>query len=313
MYTAKPKVEAKCKCNCWKKTSELVQIQTETNPVIVKLEYLGGPTASIKDRVVDPMIDQAIASGELRDGGTVVEATSGSTGIAAAVSCKRRGLRFVTVLPVGVSQEKVRLIKLLGGEVNLVESGGIAAAREKAALLAVENGWWCMNQFLNPNHWKSHHATAAELVEQLGDVSKAFTLCIGVGTGATLTGIYDYCVSHGIAIRPIVARLKPNATRLKDFGFAPVGFDNLYERRKADDPKFRNLVQEVEIDESEAEKAFTQLLTSGYPIGPASAVNFAAANRVALSSDDNDPVVTIFTDRMERYLADILADRNAIN
>jgi cysteine synthase A len=287
--------------------SELVQIQTDSNPVIAKLEFVGGRTASIKDRVVDYMIDQAIDSGELSERGTVVEATSGSTGIAAAVSCKRRGLNFVTVLPASVSSEKVHIIKLLGGKAILVESGGIAAAQEKAAQLAAENGWFCMNQFGNPNHWKAHHVTAAELVHQLGVQSNRFTLCIGVGTGATLTGIYDYCVNHEIDLRPVVARLNPNAKRLKDFGFAPVGFDNLYEQRKTYDPKFRDLVEEIEVDESDAESAFDRLLSSGYPIGPASAVNFAVASQLAARSDLHGPVVTIFTDRMERYLSNILS------
>jgi cysteine synthase A len=299
--------ESKCVGVCRGAMSELVQIQTDSNPVIAKLEFVGGRTASIKDRVVDYMIDKAIDSGELSEKGTVVEATSGSTGIAAAVSCKRRGLSFVTVLPASVSREKVHIIKLLGGEAILVESGGIAAAQEKAAKLALENGWFCMNQFGNPNHWKAHHVTAAELVHQLGVQSNRFTLCIGVGTGATLTGIYDYCVNHEIDLRPVVARLNANATRLKDFGFAPVGLDNLYERRRAHDPRFRNLVEEIEVDESEAESAFDRLLSSGYPIGPASAVNFAVASQLAASSDSHGPVVTIFTDRMERYLANILS------
>ncbi len=307
MSTLTCKHETKHGIECRNAMTELVQLQTDSNPVFAKLEFVGGRTASIKDRVVDYMIDRAIDSGELSQGGTVVEATSGSTGIAAAVSCQRRGLSFVTVLPASVPQEKVHIIKLLGGKVILVESGGITAAQTKAAQLASENGWFCMNQFRNPNHWKAHHTTAAELVHQLGFHSDRFTLCVGVGTGATLTGIYDYCVSHGIDVRPVAARLNPNAKRIKDFGFAPVGLDNLYERRKVQDPKFRSAVEEIQVDEPEAEAAFVRLLSSGYPVGPASAVNFAAASRLAASWDSHGPVVTIFTDRMERYLSNILS------
>jgi cysteine synthase A len=286
----------------------IARIPVGATTILAKLEYLHGTTASIKDRVVKPMIDSALKSGAIATGGTVVDATSGSTGIAAAVECSRRGLSFVTVVPDTVPPEKLRLIELMGGRiVKVAASSGMMAARRAAQTMAESNrGWWHMNQFANGEHINAHHATAAEIVAQVGKAADSMSFCAGVGTGATLTGIYDYCSLQHIDIQPVVARVDPGAERFKDFGFTPVGFDNLFEQRCLHDSMFRNRVKEVTVSESEAEAALRFLWRHGFPVGPASAVNFAAAYQTSLCSFGDATTVTIFTDRVERYIGTTL-------
>lgn len=281
----------------------LIQISVGAERVLAKQEYLLGKTASVKDRVVGFMIDAAIQRGELQAGGKVVEASSGSTAIAAAAECSSRGLRFFAVVPASVPVEKIRLIELLGGQVRTVApEGGIAAASDKANEIAEDEGAWLMNQFQNTDHRLAHHATALELVRQLGDAQRPIALCTGVGTGATLTGIYECLTNRGAEVLPVVARVDARTPMFQDIGFVSAGFDNLLAQLSKDDDSFRRSVREITVPESNASEILQKLWKSGLLVGPASAVNCAVAGLVARELGPSYDVVTVFTDRVERYL-----------
>ena len=156
-------------------------------PIWCKLEFLN-PSGSIKDRVVTFIVLKALRRGEVHPGSHVVEASSGSTSIALAMLCGRLGLRFVAVMPENVGRERVQMIRALGGDVELVPSGGLEECQRVAEALAAELGAFLPRQFENHDNANAHRlATAREILEQVpGGVVDA--VVAGVGTGGTLVG-----------------------------------------------------------------------------------------------------------------------------
>ncbi|MBO7736274.1 MAG: cysteine synthase A [Clostridia bacterium] len=160
--------------------------------LFAKLEYLN-PTGSVKDRVAKEMIESAERSGKLQAGGTVIEPTSGNTGIGIAAIAVARGYRAIIVMPETMSIERRNLIKLYGAEVVLTEgSKGMSGAIEKANELqqSLKNAV-VLGQFDNPANPEAHYrTTGVEIYEDLD--GKVDVLVAGVGTGGTLTGTGRY-------------------------------------------------------------------------------------------------------------------------
>jgi cysteine synthase A len=157
--------------------------------LIGKLEA-HNPAGSVKDRIGVSMIDAAEADGEIEPGlTTIVEPTSGNTGIALAFVCAARGYELVLTLPQGLSRERERLVRLYGAEVQLVESlGGMNEAVEEARRIAVERGHcFIPDQFSNPSNPEIHRRTTAEEIWRDTD-GRVDVLVAGVGTGGTITG-----------------------------------------------------------------------------------------------------------------------------
>ncbi|HEY9416948.1 MAG TPA: cystathionine beta-synthase [Pseudonocardia sp.] len=163
--------------------------------VLAKVEYLN-PGGSVKDRIAQRMIDAAEASGELRPGGTIVEPTSGNTGIGLAMIAQRRGYHCVFVCPDKVSEEKRNVLRAYGAEVVVCPT---AVAPEHpdsyyntSDRLAREiDGGWKPNQYANVNNPESHYAgTGPELWEQTG--GKITHFVAGIGTGGTISGTGRY-------------------------------------------------------------------------------------------------------------------------
>jgi cysteine synthase len=155
-----------------------------------KLENLN-PAGSVKDRIALAMIEAAERSGALRPGSTVVEPTSGNTGIGLALVCARRGYRCVLTMPRSMSLERRALLEALGAEVVLTDEalqmeGAIAKAREIAAN---EPGSFSPAQFDNPENPEAHaQTTAREILHSLGDL-RLDAFVAGVGTGGTVSGV----------------------------------------------------------------------------------------------------------------------------
>ncbi|PHR17097.1 MAG: cysteine synthase B, partial [Fluviicola sp.] len=125
----------------------------------VKLEG-NNPGGSVKDRAAFNMISEAIKDGLLKPGGTVVEATSGNTGIAIALIAKRFNIHVVLVMPENSTQERIKTMKAYGAEVVLTDKEkGIEGSRDVAELLEKEKGYFRLNQFENENNWKAHYKT----------------------------------------------------------------------------------------------------------------------------------------------------------
>jgi cysteine synthase A len=157
--------------------------------ICAKLEFFN-PAGSVKDRIGVAMIDALEASGRLAPGGTVVEATSGNTGIGLAFVCASRGYRLVLVMPDSMSVERRRMLALLGGELVLTpaDRGMTGALLEAEAILSATPGAVMPRQFENPANPAVHEATTAE--EIWADTGGALDVFVaGVGTGGTLTGV----------------------------------------------------------------------------------------------------------------------------
>lgn len=279
--------------------------ETGITGIWCKLEFFN-PSGSVKDRIARNILQTAWREGKLNQNTPVIEASSGSTSIALALACSHMGLKFHAVLPAGASHERRWTIEASGGD---IETTSIEAGMDGARALELvkeKNGFYA-DQFNNKNNFLAHEATAREILDDI-PTNNIDALVCGVGTGGTLVGIYKYCVSRHFPIKPYVARLKPGAKILHDIGFTCQNFNCLFKQELEQNQTFKEAVQYIDIDEQTAISWTDELWKRGFPVGPASGVNFAAAVEVAKLQEKGKNIVTIFTDRMERYFSTQLFD-----
>src|SRR5436309_4274609 len=166
----------------------LTRMVPEGVELYAKLEAFN-PGGSVKDRIGVAMIERAEREGRISPGRTtIVEATSGNTGIALAFVCAAKGYRLILTLPQGMSREREGLLRLYGAEVHVTESmGGMTEAVEAAQTLAQSEEFFLPDQFYNPANPESHRRTTGpEILEALDGPVDVFVA--GVGTGGTITG-----------------------------------------------------------------------------------------------------------------------------
>jgi len=170
-----------------------------------KLESFN-PGGSVKDRIGVAMIEAAEREGRIEPGRTtIVEATSGNTGIALAFVCAAKGYELVLMLPQGMSREREGLLRLYGARVEAVESlGGMNEAMDAARAMATHDDVFLPNQFANPANPEVHRVTTApELLDALEGRIDAFVA--GVGTGGTITGVGQVLKAHNPSCRIVAA------------------------------------------------------------------------------------------------------------
>ena len=162
--------------------------------VLAKIEYLN-PGGSVKDRIAERMIEAAEASGELQPGGTIVEPTSGNTGVGLAMVAQRKGYKCVFVCPDKVSEDKRNVLKAYGAEVVVCPT---AVAPEHpdsyynvSDRLASEPGAWKPDQYSNPHNPRSHYETTGPEIWEQTEGRITHFVC-GVGTGGTISGVGRY-------------------------------------------------------------------------------------------------------------------------
>ncbi|WP_027481722.1 cysteine synthase A, partial [Deinococcus pimensis] len=168
--------------------------------VFVKVEGQN-PGGSIKDRTALGMVEDAERRGLLKPGGTIVEPTSGNTGIGLAQVAAARGYRLVLCMPAQMSEERKRTLRAYGAELVLTDpERRMLAAIEEAQRISLETGAWMPNQFANPANPAVHEATTGpELWEQLDGRVDAFVY--GSGTGGTITGVGRFLRRHNPDVR----------------------------------------------------------------------------------------------------------------
>ena len=200
---------------------ELSNIEKELGlnaKILAKLEYFN-PAGSVKDRVAKAIIDDAEASGKLKPGGTIIEPTSGNTGIGLASVAAVRGYRLILVMPDTMSVERRQLIKAYGAELVLSEgSKGMAGSVEKAEELHKEiPGSIIAGQFVNPANPKAHRETTGPEIWQDTD-GNVDIFVAGIGTGGTVTGVGEYLKSKNPAVK--VVAVEPASSPLLSKGTA---------------------------------------------------------------------------------------------
>src|SRR5947209_15622534 len=170
------------------------------------------PGGSVKDRIGVAMIEAAEAEGRSEPGRTtVVEATSGNTGIALAFVCAAKGYKLVLTLPQGMSRERESLLRLYGARVDVTESlGGMTEALEAARALARSEDVFLPDQFSNPANPEAHRRrTGPEIEEALG--GRVDVLVAGVGTGGTITGVGEYLRERNTQLRAVAVEPRGSA------------------------------------------------------------------------------------------------------
>jgi cysteine synthase A len=269
-----------------------------------KLEAFN-PGGSVKDRIGVAMIEAAEAEGRIEPGrSTIVEATSGNTGIALAFVCAAKGYDLVLTLPQGMSREREILLKLYGAKVQVTESlGGMSEAVQAAREMARDPGVFLPDQFSNPANPDAHRrATGPEIHAALE--GKVDVLVAGVGTGGTITGVGEYLRERNpglrvIAVEPggsaVLSGERPGPHRLQGIGagFVPPVLN-------------REIVDEVipVSDDDAIQTAWACARREGLLAGISSGAALWASMQVAGRPESaGKRIVTIMPDSGERYVS----------
>jgi cysteine synthase A len=275
--------------------------------IIAKMESLN-PLASVKDRIGLAMLEQAEKDGELKEGGTIIEPTSGNTGIALAWVARVKGYRVILTMPETMSLERRKLLGQLGAEIVLTpEALGMRGAIDRARTLAREiEGAFIPDQFENAANPAVHYATTGpEIWRDTGGRIDFFVA--GVGTGGTITGAGGYLKQRKREIRivavepedsPVLSGGKPGPHLIEGIGagFVPGVYD-------------QNVVDEfVRVSTDDAIAAARRLArTEGMVAGISSGANVHAAMQIASRPESRGKrVVTVICDTGERYLSTTL-------
>ncbi len=270
--------------------------------ILGKLESLN-PGGSVKDRIALSMIDAAERSGGIKPGDTLVEPTSGNTGIGLALVAARRGYHLVLTMPEDMSVERRRLLERLGAELVLTPAiEGMSGAVYAAAELVRRKGYYMLQQFDNPANPEVHRQTTGpEILQATGGRLDAFVA--GVGTGGTITGVGEVLRGAGLAVR--VVAVEPARAPVLQGGRA--GIHGIQGIGASFVPGVLNTAIYDEVIGVRDEDAFamTKRLSreEGLLVGISSGANVFAAVKVATQLGPGKRVVTMLCDTGERYLS----------
>ncbi|MGB9931849.1 PLP-dependent cysteine synthase family protein [Haloarcula amylolytica] len=293
--------------------SPLVSVRApEGATVAAKIESFN-PGGSAKDRPAKYMIDDAERNGTLKPGDTLVEPTSGNTGIGMAMVGATKGYDVVLVMPSSKSPERRQIMKAYGAEIELVE-GDISDAKERADELCERDDYVQLRQFENPANPTAHYETTGkEIIEQVGDRT-IDALVAGVGTGGTITGTgrrlrEAFPEMDIVAVEPadnaVLSGMEPGTGEDSFQGMGP-GFisDNL-------DTDLLDDVMTVELGDAEDEcrrLAHEEGILVGQSSGASNLAAREVAERLIADGVDDPLVVTVYWDSGERYMSTGLFD-----
>ncbi len=274
--------------------------------IYAKLELMN-PAGSVKDRVGVYMIDDAKNRGLLKEGGTIIDATAGNTGIGIAVAALNQGYRVIFTVPEKFSVEKQIVMKALGAEiVHTSREGGMLGAEEKAEeMLKTIPGSISLRQFRNPANPLAHYETTGpEIYSQLDGKIDYFVA--GAGSGGTFSGVVKYLKEQNPDIVGVLA--DPYGSTIGggehfDYNIEGIGNDFI-----ADTMDITLVDKVIKINDDEAFAASRNLAKhEGILAGSSSGAALAAALKLAEEIDEGN-IVTVFPDRGDRYLSKGLFD-----
>jgi len=271
--------------------------------IYAKAEYMN-PGGSIKDRIAKHIILEAERRGDLKPGATILEVTSGNTGIALAMVGAIRGYHVVIMMPETVSKERRNMIESLGAELHLLkEINDIqAAVRRSVELAKTQPDIFLPNQFSNADNAACHEQTTGpEIIRQAEGNIAAFVM--GVGTGGTLMGVGR--ALHRADVPALIIAVEPDESAVMS-GDPPGrhGIQGLADGFIPDLINLEEIDQIVRISTADAVAAAERLAREeGLLVGISSGANVLAATQVARDLGPGNTVVTVLPDRGERYLS----------
>ena len=263
----------------------------EFQDIFIKLESFN-LAGSIKDRVALKILEQLIEEQKINKDSTVIEVTSGNTGIAIAMVCAIKHLKCIIIMQDNVNTEKVKILKAYGAKVILTPSKlGMKYAIDYAKRLENENGYIYLNQFENINNVLAHKQTANEICNEFSNLD--YLVC-GIGTGGSITGISKI--------------LKKKYPKIKIIGVIPSEEDHGIQGIGAGfKPKIldMNYIDKLEkVSTKDAIDSFLNLSSKGLLLGISSAANFLVAKKIKKKNPTKN-ILMISSDSGHKYLGDI--------
>ena len=273
----------------------------EVDGVFVKMECTN-PSGSVKDRIAAFMLTEAMRRGELFAGDTVVEATSGNTGIALALAARELGLHALIFMPEHMSVERRRMMVHAGAEVRLTpRDESFAGACARRDQYRQRSGYWIPDQFANPDNTRCHReTTGAELVRQLFDrgVERLGAFVAGVGTGGTLMGVGQAVREAFPGVR--IVAVEPRESAVMSGG--PAGEHGIMGIGDGFIPPIMDMAQVDEVARVSTDEALAECrrlrAEAGWCVGLSSGANLLAARHL---SGPAFPVATLWPDSADRY------------
>ncbi len=276
----------------------LVRLQrladTGSNTILLKLEG-NNPAGSVKDRPAMNMITQAEARGEIRPGDTLIEATSGNTGIALAMAAAVKGYRMRLIMPANMTTERRASMRAYGAELVLVsKEEGMEGARDLAMRMQSEGEGRVLDQFANPDNWGAHYQGTGPEVWR--DTNGRVTHFVSsMGTTGTIMGVSRYLREQNPAVQIIGAQPREGASIPGIRKWPEAYLPKIFEPERVD--------RIVEVGQEEAEATTRQLAAlEGVFAGISSGGTLWAALQIAREVE-NATIVSIVCDRGDRYLS----------
>ena len=285
----------------------LVRLQrlTEDLPAVVLLKLEGNnPAGSVKDRPAMSMITRAERRGDIRPGDTLIEATSGNTGIALAMAAAIKGYRMILIMPAHMSEERCTTMRAFGAElIHVSQAEGMEGARDLALQMEREGKGMVLNQFANPDNPKAHYTTTArEIWKQTKGTLTHFVS--SMGTTGTIMGCSPYLKSKNTDIQIIGLQPAEGASIAGIRRWPPEYLPKFYDKTRLD--------RVMDIGQEDAERV-TRLLASreGILCGVSSGGAVHASLQIARElGAQGGVIVTVACDRGDRYLSTGLFDRS---